>query len=220
MLADSSRGICPTHVDWVGARALSAVVRRLGRRAFLAAAAFIAVPAAKAAAASGPTVPPRRVGDRIVFGGYEWRGVRRGKSLVWRRGAIVQAPPPEPPPSPSASADPPEPSVTQATGAVGELGPLTAIPDGITSAWAVIDSRGISRDVFIVRRGSSLTALDATCTHAGCVVALSNDALRCGCHGAMFHAVTGVSLGGPGGLRPLAPLGVSKRGDTIFIEGL
>ena len=195
-------------------------MRRLGRRAFIAAAAFMDIPATKAAAASGPTSPPRRVGDRIVFGGYEWHGVRRGKTLVWRRGAIVPALAPATRPSPSASADASDPSAAKATGAVGELGPLSAIPDGVTSAWAVIDSRGISRDVFIVRRGSSLTALDATCTHAGCVVALTSDALRCGCHGAVFDAATGVSLGGPGGLSPLARLSASKRGDTVFIDGL
>lgn len=119
-----------------------------------------------------------------MFDGYEWRGVRRGKSLVWRRGAAV----------------PGVPSEAKATRAVGELGPISAIPDGVTSAWSVIDSRGLSRDLYIVRRGSSLTALDAACTHAGCIVALFSDAFRCGCHGATFDAVTGVSLGGPGGL--------------------
>ena len=110
--------------------------------------------------------------------------------------------------------------MAKVTRPVGELGPMSAIPDGATSAWAVIDSRGLSRDVFIVRRGSSLTALDATCTHNGCIVSYFSDALRCGCHGAVFDSVTGVSRGGPGGLAPLARLAVSKRGDTVFIEGL
>ncbi|MFZ4487032.1 MAG: Rieske (2Fe-2S) protein [Candidatus Nanopelagicales bacterium] len=106
------------------------------------------------------------------------------------------------------------------TRAVGELGPISAIPDGVTSAWSVIDSRGISRDLYIVRRGSSLTALDAACTHAGCIVALFSDAFRCGCHGATFDEVTGVALGGPGGLAPLARLSVVRRGETVFIEGV
>ena len=196
------------------------MVRRLGRRAFLAAATFLAVPAASAAASSGPTSPPRRVGERIVFDGYEWRGVRRGKSLVWRRGAAVPGVPQQP--RPSASATPPaaEPSEAKVTRAMGELGPISAIPDGVTSAWSVIDSRGLSRDLYIVRRGSSLMALDAACTHAGCIVALFSDAFRCGCHGATFDAVTGVSLGGPGGLAPLARMSVVRRGDTVFIEGV
>jgi nitrite reductase/ring-hydroxylating ferredoxin subunit len=191
------------------------VVRRLGRRAFLAAASFLAVPVASAAAATGPTLPPRRVGERIVFDGYEWRGVRRGKSLVWRRGAAVSSLPQQPRPSASAT-----PSAANVTRAVGELGPISAIPDGVTSAWSVIDSRGISRDLYIVRRGSSLTALDAACTHAGCIVALFSDAFRCGCHGATFDEVTGVALGGPGGLAPLARLSVVRRGETVFIEGV
>lgn len=99
-----------------------------------------------------------------MFDGYEWRGVRRGKSLVWRRGAAV----------------PGVPSEAKVTRAVGELGPISAIPDEVASAWSVIDSRGLSRDLYIV--------------------ALFSDAFRCGCHGATFDAVTGVSLGGPGGL--------------------
>ncbi len=195
-------------------------MRRLGRRAFLAAAAFLAIPTVRAAAAApGPTYPPRRVGDRAVFDGYEWRGVRRGTSLVWRRGA-AQGLPQQPRPSSSATASAAEPSAAKVTRAVGELGPISAIPDGVTSAWTVINSRGLARDVYIVRRGSSLTALDATCTHAGCVVALASDALRCGCHGATFDAVTGDSLGGPAGLAPLTRLSVTSRGDTVFIEGL
>jgi cytochrome b6-f complex iron-sulfur subunit len=220
MRADSSRGICHDVIDETESRGSNTLMRRLGRRGFLAAAAFLAVPVASAAAASGPTLPPLRVGERIVFGGYEWRGVRRGKSLVWRRGATVKVSPPQPRPSASAATNASQPAETTPSRAVGELGPVSAIPDGVTSAWAVFDSRGISRDVYIVRRGSSLTALDSTCTHAGCVVALSRDALRCGCHGATFDAVTGVSLGGPGGLSPLARLGVVRRGDTVFIEGL
>ena len=192
----------------------------MGRRALLAAAAFLAVPTASAAAASGPTTPPRRVGDKLVFNGYEWRGVRRGKSLVWRRGAKVQVRPQTSQPSSSTGPSAAETSAAKVTRPVGELGPISAIPDGVTSSWAVIDSRGLQRDVFIVRRGSSLTALDATCTHNGCIVSNFSDALRCGCHGAVFDSVTGVSRGGPGGLAPLARLGVSKRGDTVFIEGL
>jgi len=192
----------------------------MGRRALLAAAAFFAVPTASAAAASGPTSPPRRVGDKIVFNGHEWRGVRRGNTLVWRRGAKVQVRPQAPQPTSSAAPSAPESSVAKVTRSVGELGPISAIPDGVTSAWSVIDSRGLSREVFIVRRGSSLTALDATCTHAGCIVSLFSDALRCGCHGAVFDSVSGVSRGGPGGLSPLARLGVSRRGDTVFIEGI
>ena len=187
-------------------------MRRLGRRAFLAAATFLAVPTASAAAASGPTIPPRRVGERIVFDGYEWRGVRRGKSLVWRRGAAVSALPQQPRPSASATPSAAEPSAANVTRAVGELGLISAIPDGVTSAWSVIDSRGLSRDLYIVRRGSSLTALDAACTHAGCIVALFSDTFPCGCHGATFDAVTGVALGGPGVLAPLARLSVASRG--------
>jgi len=220
-IVNSSPDIRPDGVDDIDLKGWNAAMRSLGRRTLLVAAALLAIPAASAAAASGPALPPRRVGDRIVFDGYEWRGVRRGKSLVWRRGSSVQVRPQESRPSASATPTTAESAAAKATRQVGELGAFSAIPDGVTSAWAVIDSRGISRSVFIVRRGSSLTALDSTCTHAGCVVALaSRDEMRCGCHGAVFDAVSGVSLGGPGGLAPLARLGVSKRGDTVFIEGL
>ena len=90
-----------------------------------------------------------------------------------------------------------------------------------THAWPVINSRGQYQDVFMVRRGEELIALDATCTHAGCQLALWSTILRCGCHGSSFDATTGQSLGNAiHGLAPLRRLDVDVRGGRVFVQGL
>lgn len=188
------------------------MARRLGRRALLA--LLVLVPVAPARASQLP--PCRRTGERIVRAGREWVCVRDGNRLVWRR-----APAPLPTaPTPAPNATPSTPSSTPAL-AVGEVGPLDRIPDGTTSTWSVITSRGTAQDVFIVRRGANLTVLDSTCTHAGCMLAQWGAILRCGCHGAIFDATTGTNLNGPSSnLAPLRRLTADRRGDTVFVLGI
>lgn len=163
-----------------------------------------------------PVTACRRPGERIRSNGYVWECVRRRRTLVWQRLEPIPAASPAAPPATNPSpADPPR------TASIGEIGPLARIPDGLTSTWSTADSRGLARDVFIARDGSSLIALDSTCTHAGCALAQWSGQLRCGCHGAVFDATTGQSISGPGGgLQPLRRLGVEVRGETVFVTGI
>lgn len=78
---------------------------------------------------------------------------------------------------------------------VGELTPLTNGP------------------VFIGRDEGGLFALSAICTHLGCTVTRSGEALACPCHGSRF-AAGGANLVGPA-TRPLPYLGL-----TLNAEGL
>jgi len=83
-----------------------------------------------------------------------------------------------------------------------DAGPLEALPDGEAKRFAIPVAAGWERrekTAFLVRRGDSVIALDATCTHAGCLVrpasapgASSSElggalgAFTCPCHGGAF----------------------------------
>ncbi len=80
-----------------------------------------------------------------------------------------------------------------------DLGPVDqVISDG---ARRVVNVDG--RMVLLSRNADNVTALDLTCTHAGCPLAFDAKAqrIRCACHGGAF-AVTGEPVAGP----PRTPL--------------
>ncbi|MFJ4866916.1 Rieske (2Fe-2S) protein [Streptomyces sp. NPDC088748] len=61
-----------------------------------------------------------------------------------------------------------------------------------------------------------VTAFSATCTHQGCAVnSVSNGTINCPCHGSKFDCVTGKPVSGPA-TRPLSPVKVEQRGDSIY----
>ena len=53
-----------------------------------------------------------------------------------------------------------------------------------------------TRRVCIVREGSSLAAISTTCTHLGCIVAVSETGFACPCHGSHYDQDGNVT-GGP-----------------------
>jgi thiosulfate dehydrogenase (quinone) large subunit len=63
----------------------------------------------------------------------------------------------------------------------------------------------------------SLTAFDATCTHAGCEVGWRDGEIRCPCHHARFDPVSGEPTRGPA-RDPLAVLDVVERGGKIVVQ--
>lgn len=80
-----------------------------------------------------------------------------------------------------------------------DLGPVDeVIPEG---ARRVVNVDG--KLVLLNRSAEIVTALDLTCTHAGCPLAFDAAAqrIRCACHGGAF-ALTGESVAGP----PRTPL--------------
>ena len=72
--------------------------------------------------------------------------------------------------------------------------------------------------VFLVRNGSSVTALSSTCTHLGCRVSWNADdqVLKCPCHGGVFDRTGAVKAGPPPA--PLARLETRVDGDQVLVQ--
>jgi nitrite reductase/ring-hydroxylating ferredoxin subunit len=77
-----------------------------------------------------------------------------------------------------------------------DAGALDALPDGGAKRFAFDVAAGWEKRqkaAFLVRKGDSVIALDATCTHAGCTVRAAagelggaSGAFLCPCHGGEF----------------------------------
>ena len=78
-----------------------------------------------------------------------------------------------------------------------DAGPLDALPEGEAKRFAFDVAAGWEKrqkTAFLVRHGESVIALDATCTHAGCMVRPAHKgesegasgAFLCPCHGGEF----------------------------------
>lgn len=67
----------------------------------------------------------------------------------------------------------------------------------------------------LFRDDTGVYALSLVCTHLGCTVAVSEDALSCPCHGSRFDR-QGQVLNGPAD-RPLARLDVEQHGDRVEV---
>jgi Rieske Fe-S protein len=61
-----------------------------------------------------------------------------------------------------------------------------------------------------------LLALDATCPHKGCIVAVESEGLLCPCHNALFDPKNGDVLRGPASY-PLDRLPVYETEGVIYI---
>lgn len=106
-----------------------------------------------------------------------------------------------------------QPQVAQGIRTV-DLGPIDeVISEG---ARRVVNVDG--RMVLLSRSANVVTALDLTCTHAGCPLAFDAKAqrIRCACHGGAF-AVTGEPVAGPP-RTPLARLECRADGGRLFIR--
>lgn len=95
-----------------------------------------------------------------------------------------------------------------------DLGPIDdVIPNGTRR---VVNVNG--RMALLSRSADVVTALDLTCTHAGCPLAYDEKAhrIRCACHGGAF-ALTGEPVAGPPRM-PLAKLECRAEGGRLFIR--
>ncbi len=71
------------------------------------------------------------------------------------------------------------------------------------------------RKVFIFSGAAGLHAISATCTHLGCIVAISETGFKCPCHGSKYNR-DGKVIGGPAP-RPLAWFEISKSVDGSLV---
>jgi nitrite reductase/ring-hydroxylating ferredoxin subunit len=108
-----------------------------------------------------------------------------------------------------------------------DAGPLESLPDGEPTRFAYEVAAGWEKRkkaCFLVRKGDSVLALDATCTHAGCMVRIAArddagggaGALVCPCHGGAF-SVDGEPVKRPV-TRPLARLETRIEGGRVQVR--
>lgn len=84
-----------------------------------------------------------------------------------------------------------DPAFRRVSGRWIDAGPLDALPDGEPKRFTFPVKAGWEtrqKTAFLVRKGDQVIALDATCTHAGCMVRLGGapGAFLCPCHGGAF----------------------------------
>ncbi len=71
------------------------------------------------------------------------------------------------------------------------------------------------RKVFIFSGAAGLHAISATCTHLGCIVAITETGFQCPCHGSKYNR-DGKVIGGPAP-RPLSWFEISKSVDGSLV---
>jgi NADPH-dependent 2,4-dienoyl-CoA reductase/sulfur reductase-like enzyme/nitrite reductase/ring-hydroxylating ferredoxin subunit len=94
--------------------------------------------------------------------------------------------------------------------------PANSLAEGVPLRGHVGDE-----PVILVRRGSEVFAVGATCTHYGGPLAdglVVDDTVRCPWHHACFSLRTGEALGAPA-LRPVAGYEVVQRAGQVFVTG-
>ena len=114
--------------------------------------------------------------------------------------------------SPSGSTTVPEAPASAPTGHPARIGKLSEIPVGDTAT-----GKANGRTIVVFRpEDRSVVAYDATCTHAGCMVAPAGPSFECPCHGSVFKGSDGSVITGPA-RRPLMPLTTAIDGDWITV---
>lgn len=180
-------------------------------------AALLSIFGSKAIAATGPTLKPTKLGQKIVFQGYTYICVKSKGTLIWKKGAKVVASTPSAQPSatptPSKSATP---VPTETTGALTFVAKSSAVAEGEIKILDVKPTNGSTFPVSVTRVKGSVIVVSAICTHEGCQVEGSGSALACPCHGSRFNAVTGAVTAGPAN-SALRKFVASEDGGSIFI---
>ena len=202
-------------------RSISRRILGLGFVSALVSAAFPAL------AADMPTVKCRFLGQTTTYKGKLYtciKGKSKGKTiLTWNSGKVIPAPTPSASQSPTASPTPtpsssptvkPEPIVVKAVEI--PLAKSSEVPDGSTKFFTARNRFGNETTYVLARYSGVLIAMNPTCTHNGCKVALAAAGLQCPCHNALFDAQDGAVLRGPAA-HPLDRLSVRELDGVIYI---
>ena len=88
--------------------------------------------------------------------------------------------------------------------------PLDDLPVGSSRVFA-------DRQIVVTRTDSAIVAFTAQCTHQGCAVTLTDNYLKCPCHGSRFDPLTGAALRGPA-TQPLATVPVVVDGQSVVFD--
>jgi Rieske Fe-S protein len=102
-----------------------------------------------------------------------------------------------------------EPAAPTTEPADGEAGPLAETADVPVGSALIVDDIVLTQPM-----AGEFIGLSAVCPHAGCTVSKVDGAqVICPCHGSTF-GLDGEVITGPA-TKPLAPVGITVRGDSI-----
>lgn len=170
-----------------------------------------------------PTVKCRFLGQITIFNGKRYtciKGKSKGKSiLMWDSGKSIPTASPTPSqaltPSPSSS-----PTVSREPVVVKKIeipvAKSSEVPANSTKSFKANNHFGYETTYIIARNSEGLIAMNATCTHNGCTVAIAAEGLLCPCHSALFDPKNGALLRGPASY-PLEWVVVREEDGVIYI---
>ena len=170
-----------------------------------------------------PTVKCRFLGQTTIFNGKRYtcvKGKSKGKTiLMWDSGKPIPtaspAPSQTPTPSPSSS-----PTVSREPVVIKKIeipvAKSSEVPVNSTKSFKANNHFGYETTYIIARNSEGLIAMNATCTHNGCTVAIAAEGLLCPCHSALFDPKNGALLRGPASY-PLDRVVVREADGVIYI---
>jgi len=101
----------------------------------------------------------------------------------------------------------------EATALPSSTEPLAQLAD-VPVGGSLLVEAGSLKVLLVQATEGTVTGLSAVCTHQGCTVLPSNDALHCPCHNSLFQ-LDGVPVSGPA-KEALAPVAVHVRDGAVF----
>jgi Rieske Fe-S protein len=184
----------------------------------------------------GATRPPiacTRLGQKVIYRGKKYTCIKVNKKLVWDKGVPLPIASSKPSTSPSATATPTSSLTNTPKESPGAHSNSPSAPPSKTRIFfakstdipsfgtVVINGKDqLERplSVAFTRFGSTLIALEAFCTHAGCIVRPNGKELTCPCHYSVFDPESG-KPGNPSqqGAYPLTRLDVVEEGGAIYL---
>lgn len=163
----------------------------MNRKNFLAltGAVILQAVAPFASAATGPSLKPTKLGQKVIWRNKKYTAIKSGKKLVWNKGVAILKPKPTPPPEVHGTFD-------------IDLAASEEVPEGMTQVFFPKDPHAQNKSFFVTRTDAVLISFDSVCTHEGCQVWIGMPLLLCACHLSAFDPKTGAPVSGPA-LRPL-----------------
>ena len=170
-----------------------------------------------------PTVKCRFLGQTTIFNGMRYtciKGKSKGKTiLIWDSGKPIPtaSPTPSQTPTPSPSSSP---TVSREPVVIKKIeipvAKSSEVPPNSTKSFKANNHFGYETTYIIARNSEGLIAMNATCTHNGCTVAIAAEGLLCPCHSALFDPKNGALLRGPASY-PLDRVVVREADGVIYI---
>jgi Rieske Fe-S protein len=197
---------------------MAGITRRILGASFLSGIALAIFPGLALAV---PPIKCRVLGQTTTYNGRLFTCIKaksKGKTvLAWDSGKII----PTPSPSPTQSAAPsPSPSKVPEPVVVNKIDiPIAKssdVPHDSIKSFTAKNRHGNTTTYLLARNSGGLRAMNATCTHNGCIVALQPEGLICPCHYALFDPKSGDVLRGPASY-PLDRLLVREENGVIYI---